>query len=134
MTSHAVEYLRDTPPDMIARAGVQPAGSASAAAKTIAGAALPVETNRDLDPVLSRVGSARVVLIGEASHGTHEFYRLRAEITMRLIREKGFSAIAVEADWPDAARIDRYVRHLAPAESAREAFERFPTWMWRNEE
>ena len=81
-----------------------------------------------------RFGDARVVLLGEATHGTSEFYRARAAITKRLITSHGFNIVAVEADWPDAARIDRYVRHLAPAKSARQAFERFPTWMWRNEE
>src|ERR1044071_7889284 len=81
-----------------------------------------------------RFGDAKVVLLGEATHGTSEFYRARAAITQRLITSHGFNIVAVEADWPDAARIDRYVRHLAPADSARRAFERFPTWMWRNEE
>src|SRR5437763_2209557 len=79
-------------------------------------------------------GDARVVLLGEATHGTAEFYRARAAITRHLIVEHGFNIVALEADWPDAARIDRYVRHLAPAAEARPAFQRFPTWMWRNEE
>src|SRR5688500_8614219 len=79
-----------------------------------------------------RFGDARVVLLGEATHGTSEFYRARAAITQRLIVDHGFNIVAVEADWPDAARIDRFVRHLAPADSARQAFERFPAWMWRN--
>jgi len=81
-----------------------------------------------------RFGGARVVLLGEASHGTSEFYRARAAITRRLIEEHGFSIVAVEADWPDAATIDRYVRHRAKREGEEAAFERFPTWMWRNEE
>jgi len=81
-----------------------------------------------------RFGDARVVLLGEATHGTSEFYRARAAITKRLITSHGFNIVAVEADWPDASRIDRYVRHLAPAISARQGFERFPTWMWRNQE
>src|SRR5207248_3940822 len=75
------------------------------------------------------------VLLGEASHGTHEFYRERAEITKRLIEEKGFNAVAVEADWPDAYRVNRYVRGEGDDKSAEEAlggFKRFPTWMWRN--
>jgi erythromycin esterase-like protein len=74
-------------------------------------------------------------LLGEGSHGTHEFYHERAEITKRLIIEKGFSAVAVEADWPDAYRVNRYVRHESDDPDARAAlsgFERFPTWMWRN--
>jgi len=90
---------------------------------------------RDFDPLLARVGDARLVLIGEASHGTHEFYRIRAEITKRLIREKGFGSVAVEADWPDAYRVNRYVRGRAGDADAVEAlggFQRFPQWMWRN--
>ena len=89
----------------------------------------------DYDPLLHHIGDSRFVLIGEASHGTHEFYRERAQITKRLITEKGFSAVAVEADFPDAYRINRYVRAEGPDEDAVEAlsgFERFPAWMWRN--
>jgi len=86
----------------------------------------------DLDPLLQRIGDARVVLIGEASHGTSEFYRLRARITQRLIEDKGFKIVAAEADWPDAARIDNYVRHRDVPPSEWTAFSRFPTWMWRN--
>lgn len=88
----------------------------------------------DLDPLIRRIGDARVVLIGEASHGTSEFYRMRANITRRLIEEKGFNIVAAEADWPDAARIDNYVRHRDVKASDWQAFARFPTWMWRNEE
>jgi len=84
--------------------------------------------------LMERIGDARVVLIGEASHGTSEFYRMRALITRRLIEEKGFTIVAAEADWPDAARIDHYVRHREAPPSEWEAFARFPTWMWRNEE
>ena len=87
------------------------------------------------DPLLAMIGDARFVLLGEATHGTHEFYRVRAQITKRLIREKGFTAVAVEADWPDAYRVNRYVRGLgddADAERALASFARFPTWMWRN--
>ncbi len=89
----------------------------------------------DFDPVLWLVGDARFVLLGEASHGTHEFYRIRAEITKRLIREKGFTSVAVEADWPDAYRVNRYVRGRSADDDAAEAlagFRRFPQWMWRN--
>jgi erythromycin esterase-like protein len=91
--------------------------------------------SEDFAPLLDRVGEARYVLLGEASHGTHEFYRIRAEITKRLILEKGFHAVAVEADWPDAYRVNRYVRGRPGAEEASEAlggFLRFPQWMWRN--
>jgi protein-L-isoaspartate(D-aspartate) O-methyltransferase len=88
-----------------------------------------------LGALLDRIGDARVVLLGEATHGSSEFYRMRARITRELIIGLGFRAVAVEADWPDAARIDRYVRH-GPTPSARPepAFSRFPTWMWRNQE
>jgi erythromycin esterase-like protein len=92
---------------------------------------------RDYDPLLERIGSTRFVLIGEASHGTREFYRERALITRRLIAEKGFSAVAVEADWPDAYRVNRFVRGESEDTDATESlagFERFPTWMWRNKE
>jgi protein-L-isoaspartate(D-aspartate) O-methyltransferase len=88
----------------------------------------------ELGPLLDRVGDARVVLLGEATHGTSEFYRMRARITRELIERRGFTIVAVEADWPDAARIDRYVRHLPHVEEKEPAFARFPTWMWRNAE
>jgi erythromycin esterase-like protein len=79
-----------------------------------------------------RFADARVVLLGEASHGTFEFYRARAAITRRLVERHGFSIVAVEADWPDAASVDRYVRHRPRREGEEAAFQRFPTWMWRN--
>ena len=87
------------------------------------------------DALLRGIGDARVVLLGEATHGTHEFYRERAFITRRLIEEQGFAAVAVEADWPDAYRINRFVRGMSDDEEAVQAlgdFGRFPTWMWRN--
>jgi len=90
---------------------------------------------REEDRLIERLARARLVLLGEASHGTHEFYRERAEITKRLIAEKGFRAVAVEADWPDAYRVNRYVRGVGEDSDAAEAlsgFKRFPTWMWRN--
>jgi erythromycin esterase-like protein/predicted phosphoribosyltransferase len=90
---------------------------------------------RQYDPLMERIGEARFALLGEASHGTHEFYQERTEITKRLITEKGFTAVAVEADWPDAYRVNRYVRGLSHDVDAVEAladFRRFPTWMWRN--
>lgn len=91
----------------------------------------------DYDDLIAMIGDARVVLIGEASHGTHEFYRERARITRRLIEHCGFSVVAVEGDWPDAYRVDRYVTGASNdvnADQALESFRRFPTWMWRNHE
>ena len=89
----------------------------------------------NLQPLLDRIGDARVVLIGEASHGTSEFYHMRAEITKALIEHKGFNFVAVEADWPDAYRIHDFVTHKEREEPHEwEAFARFPTWMWRNQE
>lgn len=87
------------------------------------------------DPLLALIGDARFVLLGEASHGTHEFYRERAQITKRLIQDKGFTAVAVEADWPDAYRVNRYVRGQSDDATSSDAlggFKRFPAWMWRN--
>ena len=96
----------------------------------------PIETieSAALDPLLDRIGDARVVLLGEASHGTADFYRMRARITRALIERKGFTVIGLEADWPDAGRVDRYVRHLPPPPTSSPALARFPTWMWRNAE
>ena len=87
-----------------------------------------------LDALLERIGDARVVLLGEATHGTSEFYRMRSRITQALIERKGFDIVAGEADWPDAARIDHYVRDRDVPIQEWSAFARFPTWMWRNEE
>jgi erythromycin esterase-like protein len=105
-------------------------------AQAIAEQAIPMAgAHSDFDVLLDRVGDARFVLIGESTHGTHEFYRIRAELTKRLIREKGFAAVAAEADWPDAYRINRYVRggdRDADASDALGDFQRFPQWMWRN--
>ena len=89
----------------------------------------------DYDQLLAHIGDARLVLLGEASHGTHEFYRERIRITRRLIAERGFTAVAIEGDWPDAHRVNRYVqgaRSDRDAEEALRGFQRFPTWMWRN--
>ncbi len=88
----------------------------------------------DLAPLVQRIGKSRVVLIGEASHGTSEFYTMRARITQELIEKEGFDFVAIEGDWPDAARIDHYVRHFEYPPSEWTAFARFPQWMWRNEE
>src|SRR6266566_1927475 len=99
-------------------------------------AAHPVTmASEDYDPLIELIGDAHFVLIGEASHGTHEFYQERASITKRLITEKGFQAVAVEADWPDAYRVDRYVRGRSEDTGpvrALAGFTRFPVWMWRN--
>jgi erythromycin esterase-like protein/predicted phosphoribosyltransferase len=106
------------------------------AVSLIRGRAIPVRGDpHQYDVLINSIGDARVVLLGEATHGTHEFYRERAFITRRLISEKGFAAVAVEADWPDAYRINRFVRAASADEDAVQAladFGRFPTWMWRN--
>ncbi|CAF1195727.1 unnamed protein product [Rotaria sordida] len=92
----------------------------------------------DYDPILAAIGNARVVMIGEASHGSHEFYLHRAEITKRLIEEKGFTVVACEADWPPAYRVNRWVKghpvakNISDANDALKEFTRFPSWMWRN--
>ena len=110
--------IEETPAEVVDRVAVDaPAGMP------------PVEALEEI------VGDARIVLIGESSHGTHEFYEARAEITKWLIEQKGFCAVAAEADWPDAYRVNRYVHGLGDDKSATEAlrgFERFPAWMWRN--
>ena len=100
------------------------------------GAAHPLRgAGTDHDALLELIGDAHFVLLGEATHGTHEFYRERAAITRRLMEEKGFDAVAIEGDWPDAYRVNRFVRGRGDDASARDAlagFKRFPTWMWRN--
>jgi protein-L-isoaspartate(D-aspartate) O-methyltransferase len=101
--------------------------------------ALPIGEieGHDLGPLLERIGDSRLVLIGDASHGTSEFYRMRAEITKELIRSRGFDLVAVEADWPDAAAVNRWVQDRPPVidDTGRmRPFQRFPTWMWRNHE
>ncbi|MFO0808937.1 MAG: erythromycin esterase family protein [Gemmataceae bacterium] len=98
--------------------------------------ALPLRASADLDPLLDRVGNARCVLFGEATHGTSEFYTWRAEATKRLIAEKGFAFVAVEGDWPDCYRVNRFVKGEGDesAEDVLKAFDRWPTWMWANEE
>jgi erythromycin esterase-like protein len=98
----------------------------------------PLREWEDLDPLIERVGGAHVVMLGEATHGTAEFYEWRRMISQRLIREKDFSFIAVEGDWPDCYRVNRYVKGYPEAGAhAREvlhAFGRWPTWMWANAE
>jgi erythromycin esterase-like protein/predicted phosphoribosyltransferase len=126
--------------DLLRAASTAPPAAAGAQGPTevavIRTEAAPVEDGvPDDDALFDLVGDARFVLLGEASHGTHEFYAARARMTQRLIEEKGFCAVAAEADWPDAYRVDRYVRGRSNDATAGEAlrgFERFPTWMWRN--
>ncbi|MFW3172496.1 erythromycin esterase family protein [Geodermatophilus sp. CPCC 206100] len=100
--------------------------------------ARPLRDPADLDPLLERVGDARVVAIGEASHGTHEYYAWRAALTRRLVTERGFRFVAVEGDWPDCYRVNRSVRLREGADAdpydALDAFSRWPTWMWANDE
>jgi len=96
----------------------------------------PLSTAVSLDPLIEQIGAARFVLLGEASHGTSEYYQWRARLSQRLIREKGFSFICVEGDWPDCYRVNRYIKGYPEAgKSARQvlhAFNRWPTWMWAN--
>src|SRR6516162_10055075 len=105
-------------------------------AQTIADDCEPFDAieSAQLDPLLARIGDARIVLLGEASHGTSEFYRMRERISRELITKKGFRFVAIEGDWPDAARVDHYVRHFEYPPSEWTAFARFPVWMWRNSE
>lgn len=103
-------------------------------AEEIGRCALPLGTSDDLDPLLERVGGARYVLIGEASHGTRDFYLWRAALTRRLIAEKGFRFVGVEGDWPDCERIHRAVTGDGSTDEAVNAFTRWPTFMWANEE
>lgn len=104
----------------------------------IRGAASPLDDSADLDPLMERIGDARYVLLGEASHGTSEFYSWRAHLTRRLILEKGFSFIAVEGDWPDCYRVNCFVKGAShwgnTAHSVLFGFDRWPTWMWANRE
>jgi protein-L-isoaspartate(D-aspartate) O-methyltransferase len=88
----------------------------------------------DLDMLLERIGDAKIVLLGEATHGTSEFYRMRERISQELVTRRGFRFVAIEGDWPDVARLDHYVRHFEFPPSEWTAFARFPTWMWRNNE
>jgi erythromycin esterase len=96
----------------------------------------PITSSKDLDPLMDRIGDARLVLLGEASHGTHDYYTWRSAISKRLIEEKGFNFIAVEGDWPDCYRVNRYVKGYEDnekhAQEVLRAFNRWPTWMWAN--
>ena len=93
---------------------------------------LPQPHEADLGARFDRFGDAQIVLLGEATHGTAEFYQARAAITQHLIEHHGFRIVAVEADWPDAAYIDRYIGHRAVTPFPQNAFRRFPSWMWRS--
>lgn len=112
--------------------------TAVAAAEVISEVARPLQgTREDYDPLLELVGDAHIVLLGEASQGSHEFYHERARITKRLIQELDFNAVAIEGEWPDAYRVNRYVRgqgHDTSAAQALNGFRRFPAWIWRNSE
>lgn len=134
------------------KSGVQPVGSAwsyaldarahagsspTAIARLVREGAEPIEDieSCDLRSTIERIGTSRLVLIGEATHGTSEFYRMRARLTRELVEEHGFTIVAVEADWPDASVVNRWAQALPRAHlSPGEAFQRFPTWMWRNRE
>jgi erythromycin esterase-like protein len=108
----------------------------SAVSRLIAECAEPIATIEDapLGGLLERIGDARVVLLGESTHGTSEFYRMRTRITQELVLRHGFTCVAVEADWPDAVSIDRHVRALPAHPRSWLPFARFPQWMWRNRE
>ena len=100
--------------------------------------ARPLHDPADLDPLIERIGDARIVAIGEASHGTHEYYAWRAALTRRLIEERGFGVVAVEGDWPDCYRVNRSVQLRPGADvdprDALDAFARWPAWMWANDD
>jgi protein-L-isoaspartate(D-aspartate) O-methyltransferase len=120
-------------------AGEAPSGPRTAAtsvARLIHEVAEPFDDldGAELGPLLDRIGDAKLVLIGEATHGTSEFYRMRARITRELVATRGFTIVAAESDWPDAMRVHRYVRGQANRDRPWHAFARFPSWMWRNDE
>ena len=100
--------------------------------------AQPFDSAADLSPIIDAIGDAKIVMLGEASHGTSEFYTVRAELSKRLIQEKGFSLIAVEGDWPSAQQVNRFIKGYGntgkTAHEVLQAFTRWPTWMWANEE
>src|SRR5512145_1060111 len=108
----------------------------SKAISTISQLAYPMDSKADLDPLFERIGDANIVMLGEASHGTHEYYTWRSHITKRLIEEKNFNFIAVEGDWPDCYRLNRFVKgydtESKGAYNVLHAFNRWPTWMWAN--
>lgn len=133
VTDDEVRKLLKTP----TRRALRPTTRRHRAAEAVRRIAIPAPGGVPAPEVLDAlIGDARVVLIGESSHGTHEFYRARADITRLLIEHAGFTAVAAEADWPDAYRVNRFVRWQSEDRTADEAlggFERFPAWMWRND-
>jgi protein-L-isoaspartate(D-aspartate) O-methyltransferase len=118
------------------RRGHRPTMQDGAVARLLHECAEPIDDieSVSLGPLLDRIGEAHVVLLGEATHGTAEFYCMRARITRELILRRGFHMLAIEADWPDAAVIDRYVRHAPARQRTWQPFTRFPSWMWRNQQ
>jgi erythromycin esterase-like protein len=105
-------------------------------AEVVRSAAREVTSDSDYDTLVGKAGNAQCVLIGEASHGTHEFYATRAELTRRLIDEQDFRGVALEADWPDSFRVHRFITGRGQDGNPNEAlkdFRRFPSWMWRNQ-
>ena len=109
--------------------------SPSDAAAIIRRAACPLPGARHYDRIISWIGDASIVLLGESTHGTHDFYAARAALTRRLIEERDFAAVAIEGDWPDAYRVNRYVQDGKGGQDPQgvlSGFARFPTWMWRN--
>jgi protein-L-isoaspartate(D-aspartate) O-methyltransferase len=132
-TSHRGVWPPRNPGPLVAP---PPASKPALVSKLIRECAEPIARIEDaaIDALVERIGDARVVLLGEATHGTSEFYRMRTRITQELILRHGFRTIAVEADWPDATAIDRHVRGLPPRARAWKPFARFPQWMWRNRE
>jgi erythromycin esterase-like protein len=113
----------------------EPVGEVPEAINSIA---RPLHGEQDIDRLVELIAHKRIVMIGEASHGTHEFYDFRAALSRRLIQHHGFTAVAVEGDWPDALRVDRFVRDHATEDdnvmASLDSFERFPRWMWRNDD
>jgi protein-L-isoaspartate(D-aspartate) O-methyltransferase len=127
--------LADTQPRERAVLAALPKGRPAAGLSTLiaeAAHSLGDPETDSLEGLLDRIGNARLVLLGEASHGTSDFYRLRARITRELIEKRGFDFVAAEADWPDAGEIDAYVRHHPGSRPRRKPFQRFPRWMWAN--
>jgi len=122
----------------LAQPHTEPGVADAAVLRTLTSLAQPLTGEQDLAPLLQAAGAAKLVLLGEASHGTSEYYQWRAQISKRLIQEKGFRFIAVEGDWASLYRLNRYVKHLpgaeADARAIMQSFQRWPQWMWANEE